>query len=88
MSDGMVPRITVRDDDDRHMIVTALVHQMHRTAASALLSGDIVGMVEDTRVIGRLLDELVTESTLPPDEEIAEHFERMKREFGDDDTRN
>lgn len=82
MSDGMIPRITVQDDDDRYMVVQALMHHMHRVAASALLSGDVNGLVDDTRVIGRLLDELVTEAVVPTDDEMREHVERLAREFG------
>lgn len=85
MSNGeMLPRITVTDDDDRHMVIAALMHHMHRTAASALLSGDVNGLVDDTRIIGRLLDELATEATVPDDAELAEHVERLRREFGQD----
>lgn len=85
MSDGMVPRITVTDDDDRCMVIVALMHHMRWVTTSALQTGNVSGMVDDTKALARLLEDLITEAVVPTDNEMSEYIERLARELRRDD---
>lgn len=85
-SDGMsemVPRITVGDDDDRDITISALVHHMARTVGGALLTGDVLGMVQIVRRLTDMVETLVIEAgeSMEAPEMSDEDMENLIQEF-------
>lgn len=93
MSDGMIPRIAVPDEDDRATIVAALIHYSHTLTGRAEECGyHFAHLVAEMKITADLLTDLVeqtrneaiTAAFDASDEEMAEHLKKLRQEFGND----
>ena len=71
MSESMIPRITIPDDEDRATVIAALMHYSRKVSHVACEHGDITMMISEMRIAVDLLDEIMHQMKAGLDEKLG-----------------